>query len=413
MVFARRIGILCCLALSALSIATCIDSSGNITPLGRAILGEPADYFYYDGLPVAPSDPYFATRLHLQNIFDEAITARIDLDAINFPRYEFGGLDALTVDDGGGTGSVLVDIGTAGEVQVPLFINEGFTTPSWVVNFPVDIFRQGEQDTGTPIGSDTISVTGFLRPLSALDDARLIAFDIGGPTLETTLINNVYGYSRVPRLPSPPDLPAVLAEDEFQLVGGIQLSGTTGGYRGASRDLPAFPCGPIPGGLVVCPEFPASPSAGPFLYIFMVVDDVIPLSDPVNFIQYGAVFDADGNTANNFEADPAFPNDFFQGTDLWYFLSYDPTNGWTLNTVDASGPGNPTSFFSDASAIILGNTIVWVIPYDEFPGASIANAGYRITAFGNNGPFSALDQYQVDYEPGLDEPLFPAQPPTR
>ncbi len=53
---------------------------------------------------------------------------------------------------------------------------------------------------------------------------------------------------------------------------------------------------------------------GRVLMVHATVEAGIPMSDPTNFYEYAFVFDADGDTTNNYQPAPAFPNDFFQDT---------------------------------------------------------------------------------------------------
>ena len=76
----------------------------------------------------------------------------------------------------------------------------------------------------------------------------MTGFDIGGMTLQDQLFNWTWTYSRDPRLPSPPDLDAVLAEGANQLAFGSVGLGSELSYDPDGRALPAFPCGPIDAG---------------------------------------------------------------------------------------------------------------------------------------------------------------------
>ena len=91
--------------------------------------------------------------------------------------------------------------------------------------------------------------------------------------------------------------------------------------------------GPV--GFTIFPEIQATDPGGDLIVISGVVGSDIPLNDPTNLYQYGFVFDADGNTGNNYVPPPAFPNDFFKDSDRWYEVNYSPQAGWTLRVTDA------------------------------------------------------------------------------
>jgi len=172
----------------------------------------------------------------------------------------------------------------------------------------------------------------------------------------------------------------------------------------ADRGGTPFPCGPITGGYVVCPVDQGPDVSGPHFVLSMGLDADVPVADPTNSYQYGFVFDADGNPNNNYVPAAQFPEDFFQGTDRWYFVTYAPGVGWQLFAVSATTPGNPVRIFTDAKIVILGNAIILLVPQSEFP---IAAPPFRATAFRHTGDFGENGNFDVSYHPSLGDPLEP------
>ena len=118
-----------------------------------------------------------------------------------------------------------------------------------------------------------------------------------------------------------------------------------------------------------------------YVVLFNIMHEDIPVADPVNFFQFGFVFDRDGNTANNYQASAAYPNDFFQDTDFWIVASYDPTYGWGMDVMDAAN-NSVTDIESNARMIIMGNTLILFVPRSEFSANTI---GYRMSAYKHQG----------------------------
>ncbi len=110
---------------------------------------------------------------------------------------------------------------------------------------------------------------------------------------------------------------------------------------------------------------------GPLFVAAARFAEPIPQESSDGLMIYSLVLDADGDPSNNFEAEPPFTNDFFQGTDRWYELVYTPELGWYL-TVDR----NET--LSDARVAIMGDLIVFFVPMAELP---TDEPGYRLTSF--------------------------------
>jgi hypothetical protein len=141
-----------------------------------------------------------------------------------------------------------------------------------------------------------------------------------------------------------------------------------------------FPCGSGPNGLTLCENVAPVPQDRSYTF-YGVYADAIPQADPVNHYQYGFVFDQDGNPANNYVAPPAYPNDFFHGTDRWYVATYTPGGGWVLEVSDATG-GVPVPLASNARVIIVDNVMSLTVPEGEF---AVPYPPVRWTAFRHTG----------------------------
>lgn len=110
---------------------------------------------------------------------------------------------------------------------------------------------------------------------------------------------------------------------------------------------------------------------GPMFVAAARFAEPIPQESSDGLMVYSLVLDADGDPANNYVAEPPFTNDFFQGTDRWYELTYTPQAGWVLS-VDRDTAS------SDARVAIMGDLIVFFVPMAELP---TDEPGYRLTSF--------------------------------
>lgn len=211
---------------------------------------------------------------------------------------------------------------------------------------------------------------------------------------------------------SNPDLEARIPDDTTEIctrVGGVltlSLQELQDSF-GTVTLKETFPCGASTEGFRVCGKFPEDPAeGGDWLLLSMVLAEDVPLEDPEYSYQYGFAFDADGNTANNYEADPNFANDFYQGTDRWYTVKYfapdplfpDQEATWELHVVNARQE-KVQFVYSAATALIKGNTIMLLAPLSEF---DVPNPGFRVTAYRQTlVPFD----WSADFHPELGEPL--------
>ena len=147
-----------------------------------------------------------------------------------------------------------------------------------------------------------------------------------------------------------------------------------------------FPCDTlIDGRRTVCPDGAGPVPPGEVIVLAMVLDGDVPMEDPDHFYTYAAVFDADGDPANNFQYVDPYNWDYFQNTDLWYQLQWDPTVGQWQLFVSSFVDQIPQDVASNARVVIAGNVIVFFIPIDEF---AVPRPAFRLTAFGHDGTFA-------------------------
>ena len=167
-------------------------------------------------------------------------------------------------------------------------------------------------------------------------------------------------------------------------------------------------CGEGALGLTLCPAGAGPMPAGDYVLALNVTLGKIPLEDSESWYQYGFVFDADGEEANNYQATEAFPNDFFQGTDRWYAAGCDPAAGWQLQVTDASGEW-PQEAPTNARIVIAGSTMVLVVPGAEF---EVPEPDFRVTAFQHAGDWGTTPphDWSGDVEPPMSSGLaaFPS-----
>ncbi|MBX3464149.1 MAG: hypothetical protein KF830_13325 [Planctomycetes bacterium] len=148
--------------------------------------------------------------------------------------------------------------------------------------------------------------------------------------------------------------------------------------------VPTFPIGDGPEGFTVAADPAADLAAGEHCLFWLSTEAAIPLADPTQRFQYAFVVDTDTAPGNNFVPATSFPDDFFGGTDRWYELDYDPSNGWRLRC-RVVGLGNSiTTVPSAARAILSGDTLLLVVPRSEFV---VANPPFRATTFAHLGDF--------------------------
>jgi hypothetical protein len=157
------------------------------------------------------------------------------------------------------------------------------------------------------------------------------------------------------------------------------LDSSDGGPEGAT-----FPPGAGAEGFTVAAAPGAPLTEGEYCVFWLSVQAAIPLAEPTQRFTYAFVADGDANPANNWVPAPAFPDDFFAGTDRWYELDYTPATGWALRC-RAVGPGNTlTTVASAARAILAGDTLLLLVPRGEF---ALATPPFRASTFAHLGDF--------------------------
>jgi hypothetical protein len=140
-------------------------------------------------------------------------------------------------------------------------------------------------------------------------------------------------------------------------------------------------------------------SPGDYFVFAQVLKGEPPEADPVNHYQYAFVFDADGNTTNNYAPLPQYPADFFKDTDRWYELLYTPAAGWTTKVSTARG-STITPAQSDAQTFVVGSVIFLLVPASEFTTQTPA---YRFTAFRHTGNYGLQPPH--DFDGYVDPPV--------
>jgi hypothetical protein len=157
--------------------------------------------------------------------------------------------------------------------------------------------------------------------------------------------------------------------------------------------------------IVVCADTVLPMTAGEVLVAAIIVDEPIPLRSADRSLIYSAVFDSDGDPANDWRYVEPFDWDYFQGADRWYQLIYDHGAGeWfvTVTQLTADGSIPPATEPSSVRVVVEGDTVVFFVSMEEFVSAT---PGYRLSAFGHDGFFSETDRGGDVSGDRPDEPL--------
>lgn len=165
----------------------------------------------------------------------------------------------------------------------------------------------------------------------------------------------------------------------------------------------ALGCGPSDIGDVLCAPQPIDPNETEFFVVTHILDDTIPIDGAELYGQYGFVFDQNGLSTDDYVADPAYPNDFYQGTDRWYQLQHYPNEGAFFGVLSATN-GAIQPFPSAAKVIVKGATLIAVIPASEMEADCPT---LRVTAFTHRGDYGtqAPNFWAGDTEPTVNDPL--------
>lgn len=260
-----------------------------------------------------------------------------------------------------------------------------FTTLVLAAVLTVDVFARylaGTSERAFPVAWNNL---GFQN--AAFATLTLISLPIFAVLWSASAVLSTVGVETKQSNPLVPRRVPALAQDVrlFGAVIGvltvIQLVALFGGLGDGPVE---FPEGQGPNGYTVSASPGETLQEGEYITFWMSVSDDIPLASTTEFFQYAFVCDSDANPANNFVPAPAFPDDFFGGTDRWYELNYSPTNGWALTCKQVSTSNSISIVPSGARAIIQGDSIVMVVPRNEF---SVPNPPFRCSTFAHLGDF--------------------------
>jgi hypothetical protein len=213
-------------------------------------------------------------------------------------------------------------------------------------------------------------------------------------------------------------------EPQVDIIGGsglqLEMENEEAGQEFRTWIEDNAPCDSVPlqeGGFSVCPGelslgntgiprygVPKSraqwsfPVGDTYLFAMTLAGDV-PIHDDDHYI-YSLVLDADGAPQNNFQAQPPFTWDYYQGTDQWYELIWNPEEDeWSLTV---RGP-NFSQMESQARVLVAGNLVVFFVPEDEI---EVENPSFRLTAFMHDGSFSPAGRGGDVLGENPTQPLF-------
>ncbi len=157
--------------------------------------------------------------------------------------------------------------------------------------------------------------------------------------------------------------------------------------------------------LVVCPNGVTDMVEGDVLVLGMTLDAPVPSGDTGHSFIYSAVFDSDGDAANDWVFNPPFDFDLFQGADRWYQLQWShTTQSWSLSVSQVDADQTIRAVESSVRVAVSGNNVVFFVPRSE-----VGDGAYRLTSFGHDGAFSESDR-GADVS-GVD-PTVPLTVPT-
>lgn len=152
-------------------------------------------------------------------------------------------------------------------------------------------------------------------------------------------------------------------------------------------DAEQNPCGPTEARISVCGDDPLP--AGEVVVVVTDVAEPIPHIDEGHSLTYAVVFDSDADPTNNWQFQPPFDWDQYQGADRWYEAKWDFVGRtWTLTVTQVANNQTTSVVRSAARAVISDNSVAWFIPRRELSGAAPT---YRTTTFGHDGSFSPED----------------------
>jgi hypothetical protein len=159
-----------------------------------------------------------------------------------------------------------------------------------------------------------------------------------------------------------------------QVAFGASVVNAAADVVGPAFNATIFDCTNVVDGVLTACASNNDIDPGPLFVAVARFAEPVPLESDDGLLTYALVLEADRDPSNDFEAEPPFTDDFYQGTDRWYELIYTPELGWYL-TVDR----NDTT--SDARVAIMGDLLVFFVPLDEL---AVDLPNYRITAFASS-----------------------------
>lgn len=133
----------------------------------------------------------------------------------------------------------------------------------------------------------------------------------------------------------------------------------------------------------------AGPLQGQVAVVRVLHAGPVPEASTDRSYQYGFVFETDGDPANDYVGIPAFPADFFIGSDLWVEYVLFAPSPWEVRVSEIDTSGNPQSVpASSARVSRLGPELVLTMELDEL-GGQRDGLSYRASAFCHDGTFLA------------------------
>lgn len=163
---------------------------------------------------------------------------------------------------------------------------------------------------------------------------------------------------------------------------------------GVPIDTSELACGQThPSGVItVCPPNVLETPPGTTYVVAAKLAGPVPAPgmDEDHHYIYAVVFDSDEQAANNWMPQAPYDFDYFQGTDRWYQVAWDPgAAAWSMTVSQVSANQAVSTVLSSARAIVAGDTITWLVPAQELPSQA---PRYRVSVFGHDGSYSASDR---------------------
>ena len=409
-----RVGIVVVVVLPLLGQARCPRLGGDLNPGLLSATGFCTTYLKGNQpLPHKVGEIKVTNGHAVENAAYDLIVPMGALD-----RYDFriGGGSINNNFSDAGSGNVRFGGASNGNttVSIEVFLKEDIMA-GVEENIAIEFFAPGfSGDTDQLVRRVESRLKVAVRTEEKVGDARVVPRTLIDEQFATAFVGNLMGLPvGVDVAGSAEEQGTQKPENEVQIfAGGVSFAE----YSGWKAFEP-FPCGAGDNGLTVCPA-PASdldePDGVEYSFLVSLVDADVPLNHPTNFYTYSFVFDTDALPFNDWVPSPSFPNDFFQGTDRWYEIAYEPGAGWELIASQVTNGaaqqvtrGVPTA----ANAIIVGNAITLVVPTDELSGTAKgipSGFGVRYTSFRHTGDFGLNPpfDYNADVEPPVDEGLF-------